>query len=413
MQAALWEVKVDGSGDASTIQAAIDSSAHFDVIIVYPGTYLENLNFRGKYIHLKSLAGPQRTVIDGSSLDSTVIVMTSGETRDTILEGFTITGGRGIHKSATARRGGGIYVFGGTPTIRGNLIAGNQVGQGDSGPSWGGGIMIVAPPDGGAASIEENIIEENYAQTNGGGVWIEANCTFSNNLVRANATGTGDGAGVYLTPRKIVVDSNQIRSNKAGDHGGGIYIANSGEYYPSASIIVTKNVIVGNSSNTQITVDCSGAGIWLHGDAIISHNTIAYNKAKSLVPPAVGGICIRSVIGSATIERNIIAHNSGGSVGVYQCAGDITIRQNLFENGGSLLPLASAEEVILEDNVFGDPMFCLPGPESDGGIAGISPALNQSFGVIGAITRSSCGPSISTKVMPVSWGKIKAMYVSK
>ncbi len=38
-------VKQNGSGDFSTIQSAIVASVNNDTVLVYPGTYIENVDF--------------------------------------------------------------------------------------------------------------------------------------------------------------------------------------------------------------------------------------------------------------------------------------------------------------------------------------------------------------------------------
>ena len=55
--------------DFTSIQSAISGTANGDIIIVRPGTYLENLNFEGKAITLKSESGPDVTVIDGQQAE--------------------------------------------------------------------------------------------------------------------------------------------------------------------------------------------------------------------------------------------------------------------------------------------------------------------------------------------------------
>ncbi len=92
--------------DYLTTQSAIDASSNGDEIIVSPGTYKENINFKGKNIILRSTdpsnpAVVASTIIDGNKAGP--VVTFSGSERPTcVLSGFTITNGY-------AENGGGIY----------------------------------------------------------------------------------------------------------------------------------------------------------------------------------------------------------------------------------------------------------------------------------------------------------------
>ena len=102
-----------------TIQDAIDAAVDGDTVIVRAGTYVENIDFLGKAITVKSEQGPAATTIDGNSTN-TVVTFQSGETLDSVLDGFTITNGSASH-------GGGIYCGGydSSPTIMNNIISFN------------------------------------------------------------------------------------------------------------------------------------------------------------------------------------------------------------------------------------------------------------------------------------------------
>ena len=76
------------------IQTAIDDAADTHEIIVAPGTYVENINFHGKAITLRSSHGPDVTTIDGQQT-GTVVSCLCGEGPDTVLGGLTLTGARG------------------------------------------------------------------------------------------------------------------------------------------------------------------------------------------------------------------------------------------------------------------------------------------------------------------------------
>ena len=91
-----------------TIQAGIDSSVNGDTVLVQPGTYIENINFKGKRIVVGSMfimSGDtsfiSKTVIDGDSKNS-VVRFESEEDSTSILNGFTIRNGM-------SDVGGGIY----------------------------------------------------------------------------------------------------------------------------------------------------------------------------------------------------------------------------------------------------------------------------------------------------------------
>jgi nitrous oxidase accessory protein NosD len=135
-----WNIQVDATGDAATIQAGIDSAAAGDTVLVGPGTYFENLSVVNKDIRLLGEGGPEATIVDGSHRLDSVIYM-SGQLRTLLIEGFTITGGVGHYQNSTTG-GGGIYLDNGaSPTIRNNHIVGNGISNGSI-TNLGGGILV-------------------------------------------------------------------------------------------------------------------------------------------------------------------------------------------------------------------------------------------------------------------------------
>jgi len=116
------------------IQDAINAASDGDTITVRAGTYDEMIDFLGKAIHLKSESGAEATVIGGNQPESVVSFIT-GEGPDSILDGFTVTGGRGTFVQyhqylVSGYVGGGIYCWSSSPTITNNIITDNHVGAG-------------------------------------------------------------------------------------------------------------------------------------------------------------------------------------------------------------------------------------------------------------------------------------------
>ena len=103
--------------DFQTIQEAIDNSADGDSVIVRSGIYMENINFLGKAITVKSEGGPDVTIIDGSNAvypdSGNVVLFINGEGFDSVLEGFTITGGAGSNTYEAQLVKGNISPLGG------------------------------------------------------------------------------------------------------------------------------------------------------------------------------------------------------------------------------------------------------------------------------------------------------------
>ncbi|HUT04395.1 MAG TPA: right-handed parallel beta-helix repeat-containing protein, partial [bacterium] len=135
--AAEYHVKLDGTGDFTAIQEAIDVARDGDTIVVHPGTFYENIHFEGKNITLTSTDIWDRdvveaTVIDGQQLAS-VVTFAGTEDETCELSGFTITNGRTIDDGAS----GSVVTFAGAEnetcelsglTITNGEIAGRGAG---------------------------------------------------------------------------------------------------------------------------------------------------------------------------------------------------------------------------------------------------------------------------------------------
>lgn len=254
-----------------TVQSGIDAALRGDTVLVAPGTYRENVNFRGKgvllgsrFIQTGNPADIDSTVIDGSSPvqpDSASCIIIAGDTLsvsdDTLAAviGFTITGGTGTrwadeHGAGTFREGGGLLIQYASPRIRHNMIARNRAH--DAGLQAGGGGIRVGD---GNPRIENNAILGNVSDVYGGGIVLNfTGAVVRNNIIAFDTTGVGYGAGggiwVYANDplgRPRVIANNVIYANVTGQNSslaGGIRVSAA-----SASI---RNNIVRANSNRQI-----------------------------------------------------------------------------------------------------------------------------------------------------------------
>lgn len=212
------------------ISTAIDAAQSGDTILVKPATYLGTVDFLGKEVLLKSTDGPDVTILDGNALQN-VVAFTSGEGAGAVLEGFTVTGGIGRTTSSFLRAGGGILCENSSPTLKHNVIQGNEA-------MWGGGIMLIQSD----ALLIQNIIRDNVTKdshgdegpehlTGAGAGMMAFNCSptlianvFSKNLASLYGGGIhfqGDQTGTPNTPKMY---GNLLADNIAADFGGGLSV---------------------------------------------------------------------------------------------------------------------------------------------------------------------------------------------
>jgi len=208
-RAAVIVVDQAGGGDFTEIQPALDAAQAGDQIRVMPGEYVISvpINFRGNALRLYSESGPQVTTIRMAKnrqdpKRASVVIFESGETEESVLEGFTLTGGRG----SKGLDGGGVYCYRSSPTLINCTITGNSAHS-------GGGVFCVM----------------NSSP-------VLTNCTISGNSAVF-------GGGVFCYNSSPVITNCIVWDNA----GGSIYIKQ----------------INGDSSNPQVTFSCiEGKELW-------------------------------------------------------------------------------------------------------------------------------------------------------
>jgi parallel beta-helix repeat protein len=195
-----------------TIQAAINAAVSAYEIEVAPGTYNEAINFLGKAIRLYSSGGPQVTTINGSGAYH-VVQCVSSEGSDTILEGFTVTGGN-ANGGWPNDRGGGMYNQGSSPTVINCIFTSNAA------TGYGGGMSNnSSSPTVTGCTFEGNLSANHFGgMHNDGASPTVANCTFTGNT----ADGFGGGIGSTNHCSGTVTDCI-FSGNTAGWKGGGMF----------------------------------------------------------------------------------------------------------------------------------------------------------------------------------------------
>ena len=175
-----------------TIQECVEEAEDFEECVVPPGTYFEAIDFLGKAITVRSSDGAAVTIIDATGVPAigdtvTVVRCASGETADTMLDGFTITGGTGDTTVFSSPAGGGMFNNNTCPTVKNCRFIGNTaLGTFSSG---GGMFNNFANP-----KVINCTFSGNRASFAGGGMTNDqfssptvTNCTFSGNMANAGS----------------------------------------------------------------------------------------------------------------------------------------------------------------------------------------------------------------------------------
>ena len=379
--------------DYATIQQGINEATDGDTVLVDPGLYYENINFKGKAITVASqyLINPDsiyinNTIINGSQPNhpdsASVVMFLSGEDTTSVLCGFTITEGTGL--KTYGRYGGGISGVESGAKITNNIIIDNSL---NSEGANGGGISFFGGTINDWIIITDNTIKSNEVSVSsgasGGGIFTTINNRIERNIIENN-TCTSISGGVYgggigfidmqTEGFQLIIKNNVIKGNVLDGenaYGGGIlygsgYTASKGpheiqHYSPTLKTQIIENII---SNNTVIAVSqWYGSGIFIQSsvyDIDIISNEISYNTGSDIQNSYGGGLLLRGAgYKRVLIKANIVKENQSNNGGGFhiQSVYNLYIINNLFDtnegsNGGAIYLLEDYKKEEAFSEVF-------------------------------------------------------------
>jgi hypothetical protein len=257
--------------DYPKIQVAINASLDGDTVVVFPGTYHENIRFMGKKIVLTSRFYESfdksfilTTIIDGSAPASpdtgSVVLFINNEDSTSVIQGFTLTGGSGTnwrdeHGAGVYREGGAILTAYSGPTIKYNLMINNIVAKNSKVTSAGGGAIRSGD---GFPRILNNVIMNNVGRYGTAIVLNYCNAYIRNNIIYKNSGGQDYTGGAIWVNRNLttnkIIENNTIVGNSSSTGGGGY-----SDNYNSNSYL-RNNIFWGNTApgNRQIYIISGG-----------------------------------------------------------------------------------------------------------------------------------------------------------
>jgi hypothetical protein len=241
-----WYVDVAGTAPGTgtqldpytSIQHAISqpSTIAGDTVLVAAGTYFENVDFLGKAIAVRTDAG---AVIDANNVGSVVSFVT-GEGPGSVLDGFTLTHGRGTlgpDYPAIFGLGGGVYCVGASPTLE-NLVVQENIAQLGAGLYFAGSRAIVH-----ACVVRRNGGSNSIVWPEGTGIWSNGPITVTDTEIRQHdgvyAQQANRGGGVYGSGKY----TDCTIAGNLGSLGGGAYA--------TANLAFLRCTFEGNAAFTE------------------------------------------------------------------------------------------------------------------------------------------------------------------
>jgi len=303
---------LDVPSEYPTIQAGIDAARGGDIVLVAKGTFMgtgnKDISLLGKAITVKSISGPDHSVIDGENVGR-IFHLKDYERADTIIDGFTITNGDA--KGEFINRGGGIFFDRSSPTVKNCIVTENTalsaggiyikysnpyiincVISDNSGGRGAGIYCNDSSPEICSCQILHND-EDGIAVLFGSHVSI-LNCIISGNCSQR-------GGGIYCGSESYLSITNCTIVQNICEEGGGIYL-----YYPEEATIVNSiiwdnqpNEIVANYSSDDIfSVSYSDIkGGWF-GDGNIDTNPLFTDPGGNDFHLQLGSPCLDAGIES-------------------------------------------------------------------------------------------------------------------
>ena len=188
---------------------------------------------------------------------------------------FTMSGGviGGEEKDGnSAFHGGGVCIYSGTFEMSGGAISGNNAtGDVTSGKDgYGGGVMLYL--DTASFSMSGGSISGNTANAYGGGVSLRSGGSFSMSNGDISGNEAYYGGGVYLTGSgTYTMSGGTISENTAAGNGGGVNLYNGASTFTMSGGTISRN-----------TANKDGGGVGItNGQFTMSGGTITGNTATS------------------------------------------------------------------------------------------------------------------------------------
>ena len=253
--AAIITVDDDGGSDYVSIQIAVDNASHSDTIIVYPGTYTENVDVDKGLTIISKSGNPDDTIVQAANPKDHVFEVTAN---NVTVSGFSLKSAGGTRENPKA----GIHLQTAHDCIiSNNLLVNNLVG-----------IVVES---------SSNIYLANNTATSNELYGIRLQSSSNNSLISNEVSYNGFGISLIFS------NNNELNNNTANSNNYyGISLFQSGnnrlinntasnKKYGICLCLSNNNELGNNTANSN---SFHGIFLWKSIDNLLSNNTANSNE---------------------------------------------------------------------------------------------------------------------------------------
>ena len=255
--------------------------------------------------------------------------------------------------NTASSNGGGVYISGGYPSVVGGTIQENIAG------GQGGGLYL----SNSVARVGGMIINSNRAPL-GGAIFLDGPFAFTletatliaNNYIQNNAAET-KGGGLYFNAANVGVLNNVITGNSATNGGAAYFYASSPRFF--------QNTIADNPGSTALYVtNDAGEGRW-----VVTRPVVNPFPPYNVIVPGGSNFVAGIPIPSRPAFTNTIL--SGHATALHVDRTGNGLLENQVELGFTLwwdntVDIAGGGTVTRNDDLYGDPLYTSKGtPPAD------------------------------------------------
>ncbi|WP_440951755.1 right-handed parallel beta-helix repeat-containing protein [Methanococcoides sp. FTZ1] len=335
--------------DFTSIQAAIDAAVDGDTVLVYPGTYNENVDVYKELTIISQSGNPDDTHVRAASSNDYVFTVIAN---NVTISGFNVTGASELPKA-------GIHLEGDDEnSTNNNTISNNKISN-----NWCGISLRY--------SSNNKLINNTVNSNNGGGIWltdfsnentlinntansnnnhgIMIGLAFHNELTNNTANGNS-GIGILLS---VESGNNKLISNTANGNSGGIFLSGS----------CCHNDLINNTAN------------WNNGDGISLTDWCSYNKLTNNIVNSndQNGIYLQGYSEFNTLDNNSISSNEQNGIYIsFSCSNTLTSNIVNSNNWTGIELFSICSDNIIYNNYFDNTNNTLISADSTGNIWNIT-----------------------------------------